>query len=77
MGIVENVGIEQFPQQGQFRGRRCEVCFRYDTTRVIGGVIVRDDNEAPWVTIILLDDGRHVLSGECMYSPEPESKAGA
>lgn len=73
MGVVENIGIEQFPKQGQYLGRRCEVCFRYDTTHVIGGTIVRDDNEAPWITIISLDDGRYVLATECQYSPKPKA----
>jgi hypothetical protein len=34
-------------------------------------VVVRDDVDgAALLTIIRLDDGRHVLSTECQYQPE-------
>ncbi|WP_260973634.1 hypothetical protein [Mycolicibacterium llatzerense] len=43
------------------------MCFDLDTEATFGGEIVRDDAEPPGVTIIRLDDGRHVLSTECQY----------
>lgn len=73
MGVEHNVGIDHFPKQGSWQGLRTKVCFRYDTSRIIMGTVVRDDAEAPWKTIIRLDDGRFVLSTECMHSPEPET----
>lgn len=46
------------------------MCFNYDASRSVMGTIVRDDHEAPWVTIIALDTGRVVLATECMHSPQ-------
>jgi hypothetical protein len=68
MGIVTNVGAEQFPRQGQFLGKRISVCFNYDTTRQFGAVCVRDDMEEPGRVIFKLDDGRYVLSTECQFT---------
>lgn len=69
MGVVKNVGFDHFPKQGAWLGKRTRVCFRYDTSNTIGGTIVRDDTEEPFVTIIHLDDGRLVLATECQHSP--------
>lgn len=69
MGAKQNIDYESFPNQGTFLGRRCRVCFKYDTSHVLLGTIVRDDNEQPGIGIIRLDDGRHVLFSECQYSP--------
>jgi len=73
MGMVPSVDIDKFPVQGGFRGMRCKVCFNFDTSKSIGGVIVRDDREPPNRTIIKLDDGRFVLATECQYQPERTS----
>jgi len=43
------------------------VCFDYDTSRTLLGLVVRDDAEEPGRMIIKLEDGRHVLSTECQY----------
>lgn len=69
MGVEINVGFDKFPKQGSFLGRRVRVCFHYDTDNIVMGTIVRDDSEEPYRMIISLDDGRVVLSVECMYSP--------
>lgn len=69
MGVVENVGFHDWPKQGSWLGKRTRVCFRYDTANTIMGTIVRDDDEAPGLCIIRLDDGRYVMSTECMHSP--------
>lgn len=68
MGVVANVGYDTFPKQGDWLGKRVKVCFRYDTKHTIGGTIVRDDRQEPFVGIIKLDDGRYVLSTECQHS---------
>ncbi len=70
MGCVENVTATAFPKQGSHLNKRCEVCFNYDTATRLKGIVVRDDMEAPWRTLIRLDDGRYVLATECQYSPE-------
>lgn len=71
MGVVNNITISKFPNQGHWVGKRCEVCFHYDTQNRIGGTVVRDDREEPHLCIIRLDDGRHVLATECQHT-QPE-----
>lgn len=68
MGVVSSVGYSKFPKQGRYYGRSVEVCFNYDTSAIVKGVIVRDDIEEPFRTIIHLSDGRYVLATECQYS---------
>lgn len=75
MGCHANVSYDKFPKQGAYLGKRCEVCFYYDTTRTILGTVVRDDMEEPYLTIIRLDDGRYVRAGECQYNPLPDAPA--
>lgn len=70
MGIHPNVSYEKFPKQGEWLNKRTQVCFNYDTDKILMGKIIRDDIEEPFKTIILLDDGRCVMATECMYSPE-------
>lgn len=67
MGYHYNVDYEKFPAQGVFLNKECKVCFNY-ADRTIKGKIVRDDMEEPFKTIIQLEDGRFVMSTECMYS---------
>lgn len=71
MGKVAAIGFDRFPNQGEYKGRRVRVCFNYDSSREIMGTVIRDDAEEPGRLIIQLDDGRVVLSTECMYSPLP------
>lgn len=68
MGCHKNINMKDFPKQGEYLDKRVEVCFYYDTSETIGGVIVRDDMDEPFKTIIKLDDGRFILAGECQYS---------
>lgn len=67
MGCVTNITAEAFPKQGYQLGKRVRVCFHYDTTKHVDGEVVRDDMEQPFLTVIRLDDGRHVLATECQY----------
>lgn len=67
MGVESNVGFDTFPKQSDWVGRTVRVCFNYEA-REIGGTVVRCDAEEPGKMIIALDDGRYVLSTECMYS---------
>jgi hypothetical protein len=70
MGCVDSIDYARWPKQGEWLGLRTRVCFFYDTSRIVMGTVVRDDNEAPGVTLIKLDDGRYVLASECQHSPE-------
>jgi len=67
MGVVSNIKHDQFPKQGTFKGAFVMVCFHYDREHEIPGVIVRDDEEEPFETIIALEDGRVVRATECQY----------
>ncbi len=69
MGSVPTIDAEKFPKQGTQLNKRVSVCFNYDTSRQLWGMVVRDDIEEPFQTIIKLEDGRYVLATECMYSP--------
>ena len=68
MGVVQSSDYKAFPKQGNWLGKKTMVCFKYDTAHQIGGVFVRDDAEEPNLSIIRLDDGRHVLTTECQHS---------
>ncbi len=67
MGMHPRITATRFPRQSDFLGKRCEVIFHRDTSQDIGGEIIRDDMEDPFVTILALDDGRVVLGTECQY----------
>ena len=78
MGIQPGISYDTFPKQGAFLHKRVKVCFNYDSSRLLSGTIVRDDHEEPGRCIIALDDGRYVLTTECMWSPgEPKIEAAA
>ncbi len=75
MGCVNNIAYDKFPKQKDKDykypeyavGARVQVCFHYDTSKYCMGTVVRDDIEEPYVMIIRLDDGRHILSTECQF----------
>jgi hypothetical protein len=67
MGVHPNVSHDKFPKQGKMLHRRVMVCFNYDPYNAIRGKIVRDDVEAPFRTIIALDNGLYVEAEECHY----------
>lgn len=69
MGVHPNIGRGRFPKQGSWLGKRCEVIYDYDAVDRIGAVVVRDDAEEPWRTILLTDDGRYLLTTECQHTP--------
>jgi len=67
MGFHENIDHSRFPKQSSHLLKKVNVCFDYDTKNSISGVIVRDDVEDPYLLIIMLTDGRYVMSTECQY----------
>lgn len=73
MGVQPGITHNTFPKQGSWLGRRCKVCFDYDTSNTVLGTIRREDVEEPGCMIIELDDGRLVLSTECQYQLVNES----
>lgn len=68
MGVHPNITATKFPRQGGYLNRKTRVIFHYGGTEM-QGVVVRDDMEDPFLTIIRLEDGRHVLTTECQHSP--------
>ncbi|MEN2468014.1 hypothetical protein [Ornithinibacillus sp. JPR2-1] len=68
MGVHQNISGSNYPRQGDFLNKRTKVCFNYDTKNYIGGTVIRDDREDPFLTLIKLDDGRYISSTECQYS---------
>ena len=68
MGVVNNISSLEFPKQSKWVNKKVNVCFHFDTTITIRGVIVRYDIEHPGRIIIKLDDGRHILDVECQFS---------
>lgn len=71
MGMSPHITASQFPDQSPCLGQRVEVCFHYHADQCFPGVMVRDDVGPPFVAIIKLDDGRHVLATECQYRFAP------
>lgn len=79
MGIEKKIDIKSFPKQYSVAesstggiGRKVEVCFHYKADKTIQGVIIRDDKELPYRTLIRLYDGRVILSTECQYRVLPD-----
>lgn len=56
-----------FPKQGAQVGKEFTVIFNMMEGHPVKGVCVRDDMEAPFVTLFRLEDGRYVGAGECQY----------
>ena len=79
MGIEKNIDLKSFPKQYSVEesqmggiGRKVEVCFFYKVEKTIPGVIIRDDKELPFRTLIRLYDGRVILGTECQYRALPD-----
>ena len=68
MGNTQHINADKFPKQGSWIGQRVRVCYDYNTTRAVEGVVIRDDTTEPGLMIIHTDDGRALLSTECQYS---------
>lgn len=68
MGVHPNIGYKKFPKQGNRLNKEVSVCFDYQPSDTIKGVVVRDDIESPHLGLIQLEDGRIVRFVECQYS---------
>lgn len=62
---VKYISINTFPKQGVLFRKQVDVYFEVGSPESIRGVVVRDDIEAPHITIVRLMNGRHVLGSEC------------
>lgn len=69
MGVHQNIGYDKFPKQGGDLGKKVNVCFNYESNKIIKGKVVRDDIEEPYLMLFQLEDGRVVRSTECHYMP--------
>ncbi len=67
MGSVPTITASSFPTQGTALHTRARVRFHYGPEEFYG-IVVRHDMEAPFLTIIALDNGRMVLGTECQYA---------
>ena len=69
MGVVNNISYEKYPEQGRKLGQKVKVIYNYDFSKSHNGIIVRDDIEEPFETIIKLDnEERYLRASECQYS---------
>ncbi len=69
MGTHANITSSKFPKQGNMLNKRVEFCFHFEESKVIEGVVMRDDMEEPFRRIVHLDDGQLVLDSECQLRP--------
>lgn len=67
MGVAKNISHIEYPVEANYLNREVIVCFNYDSSMSIEGCVIRDDATEPFITIIKLSDGRHVLATECQY----------
>lgn len=69
MGCVSTISYEKYPEQSDKVGSKVNVVYHYDTSKSHQGTIVRCDLEAPFETIIKLDnEERYLRATECQYS---------
>ena len=69
--LYENVTSSRFPEQCEGRlNRKVFAMFHDNLMARVEGRLVRCDTEMPFVTIIRLNDGRHILDTECIFEYE-------
>lgn len=68
MGNHAAITATTFPRQSADVQKEVHVCFHYNTAVRLKGVLLRDDLEDPYRTVIQLCDGRVVLGTECQYT---------
>lgn len=64
---IKNIGFGIYPKQGNDIGKRVIITYNHDWTIFEHGIIIRDDIEEPFMTVIKLDDDRVLLGTECQY----------
>lgn len=68
MGCHKNISYDKFPDQGSLLNKEVEVCFWYDTSKLLRAKCVRDDRQEPYRALFMLEDGRIIDATECQYS---------
>lgn len=68
MGTHENININKYPKQSGKLNAKVKLYFHHDTSKSLNGEVVRDDTEAPFLTIIKSEAGKLYLATECQYS---------
>lgn len=68
MGCVTTITADRKPRQGNLVGAMVNVCFHYDSSRLVRGTIIRHDEELPGEMLIELEDGFVIRAVECQHS---------
>ena len=68
MGIVKNIGYNLSPKASENVGKRIEECYVCEEDILKNGIIVRDDIEEPFETIIRVENIRYIRAEECQFS---------
>lgn len=71
MGCHPNIDYDKFPKQGSRLNTEVRVGFHYRGVQ-LKAKCIRDDFEAPFLTLFQLEDGRVVRAEECQYALGPE-----
>lgn len=67
MGCVKNIYKDHFPAQGSNLRKIVKVIYHYNTKESDYGIIVRDDIEMPFETLIQLENGNIIRGTECQW----------
>jgi hypothetical protein len=59
------INLDNFPAQSPLLGKAVDVSFEHGRSARVAATLVRCDIEPPFITIVKLYDGRHVLATEC------------
>lgn len=63
-------GIPPSDKQGNWLNNKTEVCYHFNTNELEMGIVIRDDMESPWITVIKTERGRYILTTECQHCPK-------
>lgn len=69
MGVSAHIDATKYPDQGRHLFSPVEVLFNYSADKIFKGVIIRIDITAPFLCLILLEDGRVISDGDCQWRP--------
>ena len=73
MGVVPTIDFDKFPAQSDRLRKQVRILYHHRDApadrRPVTGTVVRDDIEAPYLTIFRTHDNvtRYLLASECQY----------
>jgi hypothetical protein len=68
VGSCDTISADQWPKQGYHLGKRVSCWFQNDDSFQVEAIVVRDDAEHPWVTILQLETSKRLVLGtECTF----------